>query len=147
MLAATNFDYDNVLVAIIGFAGVMLTAWGAAHRVGKRVTEVHDEVKTNHGKRLGQYMEEVNDALVLHAERVERIEHNVGRMASEMGLMRGFAEGLSARHQKHVNEDQVAFEEIRGLLGTVIGNQDEIKRRGEEMTLHVADELGRIKSE
>lgn len=64
----------DIVVALIGLMGVVYAARAAA---GARsaAKEVHAEVKTNHGKTAGQYLEMIQDVkedLAAHTEQDDR---------------------------------------------------------------------------
>lgn len=54
----TSHDLTLIFVAMIGSVPALLALGLKDRRDKRRNRELHDEVKTNHGKRLGQYVED-----------------------------------------------------------------------------------------
>jgi hypothetical protein len=62
-----------VIIGVFGLIGVYFQ-----HRTTRRVEQMHDALKTNHGKRPGEYLELVGEL----DEKVDRLERAVGVVAA-----------------------------------------------------------------
>lgn len=64
-LVAGEFDIDIVLVALIGLLGIIIPIWmnRKANETQRKVDDLHAEVRTNHGKRAGEYIESIPEIL------------------------------------------------------------------------------------
>ena len=141
MLAVTEFDPNTILVALIGLLGIWLTA----RNTRKKVEQVHAEVRTNHGKRQGERIEEMGDAIVTISAAQKRMVAEVTEMKVDQGLQRGMVEALGASLMRHNAEDERRFAAVQAGIAEVRANQDEIKVRGERMTRVVAAELDELR--
>lgn len=83
-----------VVVAIIGYLGQRVTR--------SQVRDLHDEVRTNHGLKAGQYL--------------ELTAASAAKAAVEAAVARSVAESLVGEFRKHAEQDRINFEEIRELI-------------------------------
>lgn len=58
---------EGAIIAAIGALPptiMALLAWRSAHGAQNAATDTHDEVRTNHGKRAGEYLERLADDML-----------------------------------------------------------------------------------
>jgi hypothetical protein len=151
---AVALESTPIIVALIGFAGIIVTVWAAARSVNRKVAVVHEEVRTNHGKRQGQRIEELGDAVeaLVVAQTVIVGELTKIKMGADLSKAMIEQVGTKLAHNvqwqaSHDAADAERFGEIHVQLGEVLGNQARIKAEGEAMTEKVARELEAIRQE
>jgi hypothetical protein len=73
-------------LGVVEIVGTIILAVGGiyAARVGRSVKAVHEEVRTNHGKRAGEYLEMVPDMMKLLAEHTVQDADQFGQIAKRL---------------------------------------------------------------
>lgn len=137
MFATAEFDPNALLVAVIGLGGIWLTA----RSTRKKVEKVHAEVRTNHGKRQGQRIEEMDDTLSALRSAQKTLVSRIAEMNADQSLQRGMVEALGTQLRAHNADDERRFAAVQLGISEVRTHQDEIKVRGQRMTDVVATEL------
>jgi hypothetical protein len=77
----------TIAAAVIAALGVIISTWLANRKTRRGVTAVHDEVRTNHGKRAGEYLENVDALLTLFAEHTAQDERNFNELRRGMDAL------------------------------------------------------------
>lgn len=112
LLAISEANITNVLVAVVGLVGVLGAAWASVRAAREarmsrqelkaQVAEVSSAVATNHGLRPGEYLEQIADV------RTELGIHGAAMDARLDSILRVLGE--------HTLEDQMRFDELHRAL-------------------------------
>lgn len=105
----------DIVVALIGAAALIASVTMPiiiTRRVGSKVDAVHDEVRTNHGMRAGDYLEKVADLQVEVAAQGKVLTH------------------LAQAWGDHTVSDAVSFKEINDRLEVLAERRGTPRRKG-----------------
>lgn len=100
MLAIVDIDPTPILVAILGTTASIYAATGA-----RRTKKIHDEVRTNHGLRAGEYLEKLGP--LLNEQVVQRSQ--LDSLIVGQADMRGKLDAHTKTLGEHTKDDTVRF--------------------------------------
>lgn len=112
MLAVAELNPTLILVAIItGIFGVLQVV--TSRKTDRKIEQVHGEVKTNHGRRAGEYLEDIPKVLNTQAVMTGRLDD----LAAKVDGVERQVEALDKKLDEHTHSDDRRFE-------TMVDNQE-----------------------
>lgn len=98
-----------VLAALIAAAAAVIGPWLQGRKTRKATTALSADIATNHGKRPGEYLEEIHAGLICGREEVADIRRLVV-------LQTEHSANLARQLADHTVADAVNFQELHSLI-------------------------------
>ena len=122
MLAVAEINPNLILVAVItGIFGVLQVI--TSRKTDRKIERVHGEVKTNHGRRAGEYLEDIPKVLNTQAVMTGRLDD----LAAKVDNVERQVEVLEGKMDEHTHSDDRRFTQMVETQERTIGAISDLK--------------------